>query len=393
MFIIKAKRGKTKKLKNMYPNLFRDEIREIIGEGDYGIANLFSGEDEFIGTGLFSRNSNKTFRMLSRTAVEINNAFFVQKFSGAILRRRRFQNSDCYRVINAESDFLPGIIVDKFRDILVLQIRHIVWEDYKGEIVKALLSVFGDKITGIYERSDFESSPEYALRKNKGIIYGEVPDEMIIEELGIKYKVSVPSGQKTGFFLDQRENRDYIRKIVSDYDLRDKKGLDLFSYTGSFSFAMASAGMSSTVGVDKSEDDITLAKENARLNGLEDRCRFFSADIFELDSLKREYSLIVLDPPSLVKDKTEKYYGKRKFTELIDRSLQFLETPGILGICSCAYHIDLNDLEESLRRACTENELLATIIGIGLQSPDHPWLIQIPESLYLKCLWVYIDKI
>jgi 23S rRNA (cytosine1962-C5)-methyltransferase len=155
---------------------------------------------------------------------------------------------------------------------------------------------------------------------------------------------------------------------------------------------MAQAGMSS-VGVDKSEFDISLAKENASLNGYEKSCTFFNADIFELDSLKKEYSLIVLDPPSLVKDKREKHYGKRKFTELIGKSLDFLKLPGILGICSCAYHIDLHDLEESLRRACSSRYVFATTIGIGLQSTDHPWMIQIPESLYLKCLWVHIDKI
>jgi 23S rRNA (cytosine1962-C5)-methyltransferase len=392
MFIVKAKRGKAKKIKNFYPNLFRDEIKEIIGDGDFGIANLFSAEDEFLGTGLFNRKSNKSFRLISNTAVEVNAMFFSDKISRANRKRSRFFTSDCYRVINAESDFLPGIIVDKFKDILVLQIRHIVWEKYKSFLIEGLLSEFKDCITGIYERSDFESSPEYSLKKNKGVIWGDVPNELIIDELGIKYKVSIPSGQKTGFFLDQRENRDYIKKIIHDYDLKDKKGLDLFSYTGSFSFAMASTGMH-TVGVDKSDFDITTAKENASLNGLSDKCKFFSADIFELETLKKEYSLIVLDPPSLVKDKKEKHYGKRKFTELINKSLQFLQLPGILGVCSCAYHIDLNDLEESLRRACAQNDLIATTIGIGLQSPDHPWMIQIPESLYLKCLWVYIDKI
>ena len=192
--------------------------------------------------------------------------------------------------------------------------------------------------------------------------------------------------------MDQRDNRLLSSSLVQRYQLHGMKGLDLFSFTGSFSFAMAKAGMH-TLGVDKSSVDIDLAQENTLINGLEDHCQFMCEDVFALSGLEREYKMIVLDPPSLVKEKREKHFGKRKFTELVKKGLEFLDTPGIMGLCSCAYHIGIGELEESVRRGCEAYGYSGTIIDIGLQASDHPWMVQIPESLYLKCLWIYIDAL
>ena len=391
MFVIKAKRGKERKIKNLYPNLFKDEIVDVIGEGDIGLANLFSVEDEFIGVGIFNRHSNKPFRLLSKSPVEINDDFFSYIFKRALNGRKHLLKSGCFRLINAEADFLPGLIIDKYDDVFVLQIRHPFWSDYKNLITESLYKLFND-VRGVYERSDFESSPEGSLERHSGLLRGEVSDEQLIEEHGIRYKISIPKGQKTGFFMDQRDNRTFVSKLVERYDLQGQKGLDLFSFTGSFSFNMAKAGMY-TLGVDKSSEDIEVAFENAKLNGLEDKCSFICEDIFVLSALKKDYKLIILDPPSLVKDKRERHFGKRKFTELVKKGLEFLEPPGIMGLCSCAYHIGISELEESLRRGCEAYGFYGHVIDIGLQASDHPWMIQIPESLYLKCLWVYIDAL
>ncbi|MFW6263852.1 MAG: class I SAM-dependent rRNA methyltransferase, partial [Thermotogota bacterium] len=263
------------------------------------------------------------------------------------------------------------------------------WVDYKSLMVDSLYEVF-ELVKGVYERSDFESSPEESLERHSGLLRGDVPDEQIIVENGIKYKISIPYGQKTGFFMDQRDNRQFVAQLVERYSLQGANGLDLFSFTGSFSLNMAKAGMH-TLGVDKSSDDIDLAKENASLNNLENQCRFICEDVFSLSSLQKAYKMVILDPPSLVKDKREKYFGKRKFTELVKKGLEFLNPPGIIGVCSCAYHIGIGELEESVRRGCEGYGYFGTIFDIGLQASDHPWLVQIPESLYLKCLWVYID--
>jgi len=391
MFVIKAKRGKDRKIKNLYPNLFMDEIVDIIGEGDVGLANLFSADDEFIGTGIFNRTSNKPFRLLSKTPVEINQNYFTHLFKKALKRRPFLLKSSCFRLINAEADFLPGVIIDKYDDVFVVQIRHPFWVDYKPMMVDSLDNLF-EGIKGVYERSDFESSPEESLERYSGLLKGQVPEEQIIVENGIHYKISIPKGQKTGFFMDQRDNRLFTSKLVESYQFQGMKGLDLFSFTGSFSFAMAKSGMD-TLGVDKSSDDIDLARENASINNLEKHCHFICEDVFSLSFLKKEYKMIILDPPSLVKDKREKHFGKRKFTELVKKGLEFLDTPGIMGLCSCAYHIGISELEESVRRGCEAYGYYGTIIDIGFQASDHPWMVQIPESLYLKCLWVYIDAL
>lgn len=390
MFVITAKRGKDRKIRNLYPNLFADEIVDVIGEGDVGLANLFSSETEFIGTGLFSRHSNKQFRLLSRESLEINPDYFIKVFKRAMNKRRHLWRQGCYRLINAESDFLPGIIIDRYLDVFVLQIRHPYWSEHKRLIAHVLCELFDD-IRGVYERSDFESTPDAGLERASGLLCGEVPDEQIILENSLRYKISIPHGQKTGFFMDQRDNRAFVRDLIQRYSLAGKRALDLFSFTGSFSFNMADAGMY-TLGVDKSGEDIRRAGENAQLNGLESKCSFLCEDVFELDDLAKEYKLIILDPPSLIKNKKEKHYGTRKFSALVKKALSFLELPGIIGLCSCAYHIGVGELEEAVRRGCEEHGCFADVIAIGIQAQDHPWMVQIPESLYLKCLWVYIDK-
>lgn len=390
MFVITAKRGKDRKIKNLYPNLFKDEIVDVIGEGDVGLANLFSSETEFIGTGLFNRQSNKQFRLLSRDNIEIDTDYFNRIFKRAMNKRRHLWRQGCYRLVNAESDFLPGIIVDRYDDVFVVQVRHPYWTKHKKLIAGVLCELFED-IRGVYERSDFESTPDVGLERASGLLLGEVADEQIIVENAIRYKISIPHGQKTGFFMDQRDNRAFVRELIERYSLAGKRGLDLFSFTGSFSFNMADAGMN-TLGVDKSIEDVNLANENALLNGLGSRCSFLCEDVFELEGLSKEYKLIILDPPSLIKDKKEKQYGKRKFSELVKKALDFLDVPGIMGLCSCAYHIGIGELEEAVRRGCEEHGCFADVIAIGLQAQDHPWMVQIPESLYLKCLWVYIDK-
>jgi len=389
MIVLKAKRGKDKKIRNGYPNLFSDETREILGEEKTGIANLFSYDDDFLGTGFFNRQSRKVFRLISTRPAELNRAFFKGKINDAVNRRRFLSDSKVRRVFNAEADLLPGLIVDQYNQYLVIQIRHPVLEDYKELIVKALRESPGSEIEGIYERSDFESSPEPGLKRKSGLLWGNVPEEITIVENGIKYRVSIPSGQKTGFFMDQSQTRKSAVEMVRRYQLEDEKALDLFCFTGAFSLNLGRAGMR-TLGIDKSEEDIKRARENAGLNALADRCNFEAGDVFELQDLSTEYRLILLDPPSLIKSKKEIHFGKRKFTEMVSKALEFLKPPGILGICSCAYQIGFQEIEESLRRACSRTGCYADVIKMDIQSPDHPWLVQVPETFYLKCLWAYV---
>ncbi len=392
MIVITTKKGKSAKIKNNYLWLFSDEIKEVVGSKEMGIANLFSEEGEFMGKGLFNKNSNKAFRLLTHEDKNIDTEFFTWRFRRALDYRKRFYKNDVYRMINAESDFIPGLIIDRYTDYFVIQIRHPVLEYYKNNIVDALVYTFKNTIKGIYERSDFESSPEFNLKRNVEILYGEIPEIISITENDIKYDIKLLEGQKTGFFMDQRNTRRESVKLIEQFNYSGEKALDLFCYTGSFALNMAKAGMIAT-GVDKSASDIETARRNAEINNLSDKTDFNVFDAFSWDSkFNGEYRMIIIDPPSLIKEKKEIPYGKRLFASLMAKGIKMLKKPGIIGLCSCAYHIGWNELEESIRRGCADTNSRVTIISQSIQSPDHPWMMQMPETLYLKCYWSYIDN-
>ncbi|WP_129409906.1 class I SAM-dependent rRNA methyltransferase [Marinitoga lauensis] len=268
------------------------------------MCNVFSHNFEFIGKGIFSHSSNIAVKILSLSDEEINERFFYKKFIKSLKLRRGFGNS--YRFFHAEADGIPGLIVDKYEDYFVIQFRNKGVENKKNEIISALLKIFNKEIKGIYERSDFETSSKENLERNVGLIWGEnPPDNFIIEEEGIKYIVDIKNGQKTGFFFDQRKNRIYIRQFS-----KDSIGLDAYSYTGGFALNMAKYGAKKVVAVDKDEYALELLKENAKINNIEDKIEVIYDDVehFLLET-KEIFNLMMLDPPSLIKKKTERFKG------------------------------------------------------------------------------------
>jgi 23S rRNA (cytosine1962-C5)-methyltransferase len=398
MIIVTVKQEKTAKLKNRYGWVFADEIKEVICDRDSGIANVFSEKREFIGKGLFYKHSSKTVRMLTLTDEEIDSAFFYERIHTALQYRQRLSLADFYRLINAESDALPGLIIDRYGRYFVLQIRHPALEEKKALIIETLKTIFAGSISGIFERSDFESTPELGLNRNTGLLWGEVPEEIEADIDGIRYVLKIQSGQKTGMFLDQRSTRSKAREIVGRYHLQGKEALDLFCYTGGFCLTLAQEGMRCT-GIDKSVEDIEIAKKTAVLNRLEKQIQYVCADVFSWfqDTLinpsetTKKYDMIILDPPSLIKSQKEKSYGKRILTELVRNSINVLQKNGFIGLCSCSYHLGWEEMIESARRAAADCG--KTLIGCeqNIQSPDHPWLLQMPETLYLKCLWFTVS--
>lgn len=386
MIIIKLKKGKEKKIKNGYLWIFKDEISEITGEKiDGELCNVFSHDYEFIGKGIFSKSSNISVKILSTTDEEVNEEFFYKKFVSALKLRTGFGNS--YRFFHAEADGIPGLIIDKYEDFLVIQFRNKGVENKKEEIINALLRVFEKNIKGIYERSDFETSSKENLERNTGLLYGvEPPDNFIIEEEGIKYIVDIKNGQKTGFFFDQRKNRIYIRQFS-----KDAVGLDAYSYTGGFALNMAKYGAKKIIAVDKDEYALELLKENAKLNGVLDKIETVYDDVENfLSKTNGKYNLMMLDPPSLIKKKTERFKGVQIFKKISKLGIEKLEDFGILSLCSCAYQADISLLIESLRRSVENEGIMLQNLDIITQSNDHPWILQIPESLYLKCLWIRV---
>jgi 23S rRNA (cytosine1962-C5)-methyltransferase len=385
MIIIKLKKDKEKKVKNLYPWIFKDETLEISGDKNDGeLCNVFSSDYEFIGKGIYS-NSNIACKMLTFYDEEINEIFFEKKIEKA--RKKRLGiNSKFFRYIHAEADGLPGLIIDKYDDIYVLQIRNIGMEKFKSFIINILIKLENPK--SIYERSDFETGISEDISRNVGIVYGkEIESDIIIEEHGIKYFVDIKKGQKTGFFFDQRDSRFFVRSLINKGD----HVLDAHTYTGAFAFNMAYAGAEKVIALDKDKDSIEMAEKNKNFNNFEN-IDFFNTTFEEYSSnyKGKKFDLIVLDPPSMIKKKQERKKGVELFKSLVEKSSYLLKEDGIMGLCSCAYQADIDLLIESTRKAYFNQKKEIQVIGITYQSCDHPWVIQIPESLYLKCLWFKI---
>lgn len=384
MLIVFLKSNRESKIINGYPNIFLDEVRAVEGEEEDGaICNVFSDDFRFLGKGFYSR-SRVAVRMLTTEDEEINEKFFIKRVSLAQSKRSDF--GDSYRLIHGEADLLPGVIADRYNDYIAVQIRNTGMEKYKDHLIKAIVEVINPK--GIYERSDFLSSTPEVLLRNVGVLYGEVPPEdLYVIEHGIKYKVDIKQGQKTGFFFDQRDSREFVRTLTPKGAL----ALDAFAFTGGFAFNMALAGAKKVIALDKDEDSVNLGRENIKLNNLtnvefihtryEDYMKNYQGPPFDI---------IVLDPPSLIKKREERKKGFELFQNIVSLSTPHLKSEGMLGLCSCAFAADLEMLIDSLRRAYDSSGKRLQVLGVTYQSKDHPWVLSYPESLYLKCIWVKV---
>ncbi len=379
--VVFLKRRKEGKLKNRYPWIFKDEISEVVGEGEDGeVANVFSKDGEFLGRGFHTFESRIAVRMLTSRDEEIDEKFIERRIQRALSRRKGLEGS--FRVVHAEGDFLPGLVVDKYNDGLVVQFRTRGMEKLKDLVVGSLVEIFSPSF--VYERSDFETHSDESLERRRGILFGREPGEMVISEHGIEYFVDVTSGQKTGFFFDQRANRLRVR------NLEGKKALDLYTYTGGFALNLSAAGFE-VIGVDKSEEDVEIARKNAERNGLS--VSFVVSDVMDfLEGDGGIYDVVIADPPSLIKRKAER--GKAveilsRLTSLVSRRLRI---GGTFVLCSCAYNIDAQLLIESMRKGVEGKGLIWRVFDVTYQDIDHPYIAQIPETLYLKCVWAHLEE-
>ncbi len=387
---LQLKKGKEKKIKNFYLWVFKDEVEnfEKIKNEPAQIVNLKSSTGEFLGKAFFNPKSHIVARVLTRNDEKIDTKFFRKKIADAINRRKKLKiKSNAIRLIHAEADEIPGLIVDKFNNYLVLQSRIAGIENFKHEITSILSELV--KVAGIYERSDMESRREEGLEINSGELYGHVPRYVEIEENGLKFLVDLHYGQKTGFYLDQRDNRKKVKDLVQ----KGNRVLDLFCYSGAFSIYCASAG-ASVIGVDSDRSATDLARENAKINNLKDKTTFLTADAFEtVESMANsgeKFDIIIIDPPAMTKTKKGAEGVKWAFHKLILNSLKMLQPGGKLVVSSCAYHISLDILQEAIRFASSDTGRKLRVIDVTFQPDDHPWILQIPETLYLKTIYLEV---
>lgn len=383
-------KGKEKKIENFYPNVFKDEIKAILGEAKTGdVVDVLRDDMKFVGRGYVTEGTSAFVRVLTTKDEKIDKDFIYNKIKTAYDKRKHLaEETNCARMFFSEGDGIPGLVIDKFEKYISIQFRNSGVEAFRQEIINAVKKYMKPK--GIYERSDVENRVHEGVEEKTGIIYGEIPAEIIMEDNGLKYIIDIANGQKTGFFLDQRDSRKFIRPYLND----KTRFLDVFSSSGGFSMAALKENCAKVTAIDKEPYALELCKRNYEVNGFTGDFETLEGDAFmllkTLVGRNAKYDVITLDPPSLIKKKIDIKRGRDFFFELCDSSFKLLEKGGILGVITCAYHMGLQDLLEVTRMAASNNGKMVQVIGINYQPEDHPWILHIPETLYLKALWVKV---
>lgn len=352
------------------------------------IVELRDKKGEYLGKGYVNPHSLIAVRVLTRGEEEIDKAFFKRKIESALAYRRRFVKGECYRAVYSEGDGLPGLIIDRYGDCVSAQITTLGMEEWTDVIIELIEEIFNPSV--IVLRNDSSVRSLEGLPLEKRIVKGSLETLPVVKENGVSMEVDPMSGQKTGMFLDQRENR----ALFSSLAIEGETALDLFSYTGSWALALASKGVSVT-GVDSSDAAVTQATRNAELNGLTDRCKFIKSDVFEFTKAEfsrgAKYSIVVLDPPAFVKSKQKMKEGLRAYRELNGLCMKLLKRGGLLATSSCSYHVDKAAFADMLRDAARDAGRTVRVVETRSQGKDHPVALSVPETEYLKCVIAEIE--
>ena len=392
MFAIKGmvtvKKGEARSLKAGGLWIYDNEIDTITGaveDGELVRVNDFDGY--VLGTGFLNRKSKLTVRMLTRDKdAEINEEFLEKRVRAAWEYRKKTVDTSSCRLIFGEADFLPGLVVDKFSDVCVVQSLALGIDRLKPVILDALKKVLaedGITLRGIYERSDAKVREQEGMERFKGFLTEPFDTEVEIVENGVKYLVDIADGQKTGFFLDQKYNRLAVQKLC-----KDAKVLDCFTHTGSFALNAGIAGAASVLGVDASELATEQARKNAELNGLSDTVKFQCADVFELlPELERageQFDVVILDPPAFTKSRNSVKNAVRGYREINIRGLKLVKDGGYLCTCSCSHFMTPELFTETIAQAARDAHVRLRQVEYRTQAADHPILWAANESYYLK---------
>ena len=365
-----------------HPWVFRSDIEREDGAADGLPVRVLTSAGRFLAMAVYNPRSQISLRILSRRDEPIDGAFIRGRVRRALDYRRRFADLNSCRLIFAESDGLPAVIADKFGDVIVLQILCLGMERFKGDIVDALAQELSPR--GIYERNDVPVRELEGLSQQTGLLFGEVPDRVEMQENGVRFLVDVKEGQKTGFFLDQKENRAAIAPFVSGMRV-----LDCFTHTGSFALHAAHYGAAEVTGVDISEHACACALENARLNGVEDRVRFECANAFDFlraqQTAKAHYDVVILDPPAFTKTRSAVEGALRGYKEINLRGMKLTRDGGFFITCSCSQHVTPDLFRGMLLEAQKDAHVQLRQIEWRTQGRDHPILLASPETQYLKC--------
>ncbi|MDR3195674.1 MAG: class I SAM-dependent rRNA methyltransferase [Endomicrobium sp.] len=384
--ILKA--GGGKRVKNGHKWVFSNEVKRVEGSPVSGdIVSLRDNAESFVGLGFYNPNSLISFRLLTNKEEKIETSFWQKRIVDAkLLREALYPKENSYRVVFGESDNMSGVILDKYEDYLCAQFVSYGADKCKKEILEAAKNVFNPK--GIFVRNDANLRKLEGLSFENEIYSGDIPKDIIISENKIKFYSDIVNGQKTGFFFDQRDNRQKFSAYV-----KDKKVLDCFCHTGAFGVYAKKALAKDVVFVDSSRLALDTAEKNYALNGFKD-FNGVEADALEyLDSQEardEKFDLVNIDPPGLIKNRKDFNAGFKHYAKVNESATKLLKNGGILTTTSCSHHLGFKEFKDAIRQAAAKAKKTALILEYGFQAKDHPILASMPETEYLNFAVVLI---
>jgi len=387
MKTIRLKKKEERRVLRGHPWVFSNELREIpAGVAPGEIVDVLDFSGRFVGRGAINPHTLIAVRILTRKREEIDDAFLLQRITTARDLRTRLGFGDSFRAVYSEGDGLPGLIVDKYSDILVVQTLTAGMERLLDTIITVLREVYSPR--ALVLKNDTASREIEGLERHTRVAFGPIPGPVLMEESGLQYKVDVLEGQKTGFFFDQRENRLALKELV-----KGRRTLDCFCYAGAWALNAARFGASEVIGIDSSEKAVNLAGENAALNNLS--VRLVVGDVFEelraFEKKGERFGCIVLDPPAFVKSRAKTREGIKGYKEINLRAMKMLEPGGLLVSCSCSHHVDVELFKEMLIDAAYSAGRGVRLLEMRSQARDHPIVLAARETQYLKCAVLIVE--
>ena len=389
MSTVYLKRKITPRVVNGHPWVFANEVEKIEGEVQAGdIVELYTHDKKFVGKGYINPKSQILVRLLTRNKADIiNDDYFTERIRQCWEYRKKIGYTENCRLVFGEADSLPQLIIDKFNDYFVIQTLALGIDVWKPALVKAINTVFQPK--GIYERNDVPVRELEGLSQQKGFLSAPFDTNIVINENGLRFHVDIENGQKTGYFLDQQDNRRAIQHIVKDAEV-----LGAFTYTGTFEIHAAHYGAKSVLGLDISANAVTQANRNAELNGVQDRCRFETANAF--DVLKqwgkegRQYDVVMLDPPAFTKSRETIQKAITGYKEINLRGMKLVRPGGFLVTSSCTNLVHPELFLQTIDMAAKDARRRIRQVTFQAQASDHPIIWGMENTNYLKFLIVQV---
>lgn len=389
MIRLTLRRGHDRRVRGGHPWVFSNEIASLDGPADPGAAvEIVAADGQRLGTGYYNPRSLIAARILTRKTDSIDTPeFFLNSLQKSLEYRRRVCGDlETLRLVHGEGDGLPGLVVDRYGDVLSIQLLTAGTEMRRQAIVAALRELLDPR--AIVGRNDSASRELEGLPRQVELLHGEPPGPVASTINGLQFAVDVMAGQKTGLFLDQRENCRRLEGLVQGTEV-----LDLFCYAGAWSLHAAKYGAKQVTGVDVSAAAVGQARENARLNGLDERCRFVAADVFDFlrEQRGRRFGTVILDPPAFIKSRKHLEEGKKGYLTVNRRALEMVEPGGVMVTCSCSHHLDRAAFLDLITHAAHQARRSVRLVEMRGQAADHPILPACPETDYLKCLVLYVE--